>query len=559
MRSDGIYRRISAAITGILLLMMFGIFVPVYADAEETVSIYARPAEIVFPDEDEGLSASSRRWQGVSGVEITRGGRIWSTFLTGGEKEPSIENYVVYSYSDDGGKTWADPFFAIVHPDENVRTIDPSLWLAKDGSLWCMYTVASTSDPALQTGLFGGQETWRVRIENPDADAQGLRAQLESAEPEFMSKGMKFNKIISLDNGELMYFASNNPASRNIFVYVSSDNGKSFSLRSTIAGASSDGAQYSLVEPMGIQTEEGKIRVLARIQLNNGAVIDGGLGCAESEDNGHTWTAFKGNLSAPMGGTVSRFAYYKLQSGNILFVYHDSLQNDRTNLTAWLSEDGGKTFPYKLLLDGRANVSYPDVTQDGDGNIYVQYDRGRNTQSEIRLCVFSEQDIRNGYFSSDCAVRLRVSVLGSLNDITGVTTGFLRDMQANPGVAMKDIRSKLPEKVEVVASDGASYTLEGVWDLSRGSLEEGVAVLSFTATTDFIRYNLFDAHDLLTVRVHIRENTEDPSEENHLFAVVAGVIGGCVAVGAVIGVIVVLRRKKNTHAKQEKMNDRADQ
>lgn len=561
-----IYSRLTAAamLFALLVLALSCCFcsLSVLAEDDEEKSSYARPAEIVFSDNEEAdLSASSRQWQGVSGVEVTKGGRIWSTFLTGGEKEPSIENYVVYAYSDDGGKTWEDPFFAVIHPDKNTRTIDPSLWLAEDGSLWCMYTLASTSDPSLQTGLFGNQETWRIKIADPDAAAQELRAQIESAGTEFMSKGMKFNKIISLDNGELMYFASNNPASKNIFVYVSSDGGQTFSRRSVIAGAGSDGVQYSLVEPMGVQTEDGKIRMMARIQLNGGAVVDGGIGSAESSDYGRTWTAFKGNLEAPMRGTVSRFAYYKLQSGNLLFVYHDSEQNDRTNLTAWLSEDGGKTFPYKLLLDGRGNVSYPDVTQDSEGNIYVQYDRGRNTQSEIRMCIFSEQDIRNGYFSDDSEVRLRVSVLGSLKDITGVTTGFISDMQAHAGVTMKELCANLPEKIEVIASDGASYTLEGVWDLSRGSLEEGTSVLAFTATSDFIRYNLFDAHDLLTVRVHVAADGggADVPKENNLFYVVFGVTGGCIVIGAAIGITVIVRRKKKTRAKQDTRDDRFDQ
>ena len=35
----------------------------------------------------------------------------------------------------------------------------------------------------------------------------------------------------------------------------------------------------------------------------------------------------------------------------------------RNNLTAFLSEDGGKTWPYTLLLDARSGVSYPDVIE----------------------------------------------------------------------------------------------------------------------------------------------------------------------------------------------------
>ena len=49
----------------------------------------------------------------------------------------------------------------------------------------------------------------------------------------------------------------------------------------------------------------------------------------------------------------------------------------RNNLTAFISEDDGETWPYSLLLDRRNNVSYPDVKEDENGNIYVIYDRER--------------------------------------------------------------------------------------------------------------------------------------------------------------------------------------
>lgn len=519
--------------------------------AETETTSYARPADILLSGlSDTEYAAESRQWQGVSGVEVTRGGRIWSTFLTGGEREPSIENYVAYTYSDDGGLTWIDPCFVVVHPDENTRTIDPSLYLAADGSLWCMYTMASTSDPELQTGLFGNQETWRIRIGNPDADAQELRAQLQAAEPEFMSKGMKFNKIIELQNGDLMYFASNNPASKNIFVYASADGGSTFVQRGRIAGAGSDGAQYSLVEPMGVQLSDGTIRMMARIQLSGGQVVDGGLGYAESTNGGYTWTAFRGNLDAPMRGTVSRFAFYRLKSGHILFVYHDSEQNDRTRLAAWLSVDEGQTFPYKLLLDGRGSVSYPDVTQDAEGNIYVQYDRGRNAQSEIRLCIFTEQDVINGYFSSDSSVRLRVSVLGSLKDIVRVTTGFSQELSVQSGTTVQELRAVLPNEVEVVATDGETYTVGGVWEVGYGSLEEGFAILTLNANTDFIRYNLYDAHELLAVHVRVADGGGQGQGADPVLYIGLGVAGGCLATALVaVFLIVRSRRRKKMRPK----------
>jgi len=61
-----------------------------------------------------------------------------------------------------------------------------------------------------------------------------------------------------------------------------------------------------------------------------------------------------------------------------------------------LSEDDGKTWPHKLLLDERKNVSYPDSVEDEDGNIYAIYDRSRGAEKEILMARFREEDIIAG-------------------------------------------------------------------------------------------------------------------------------------------------------------------
>ena len=87
----------------------------------------------------------------------------------------------------------------------------------------------------------------------------------------------------------------------------------------------------------------------------------------------------------------------------------------RTNLGYYAktdSFDGGKTFPYELVLDDRANLSYPDLDEDDKGNLYVVYDRERNnfirlnkeTQTsdaakEILISVVTEKDIESGTLS----------------------------------------------------------------------------------------------------------------------------------------------------------------
>jgi hypothetical protein len=78
-------------------------------------------------------------------------------------------------------------------------------------------------------------------------------------------------------------------------------------------------------------------------------------------------------------------------------------------LTAYLSDDDGRSWTGGLLLDERATVSYPDGTQGADGTIFIVYDRDRRTAREILLSSFNEQDILKGRCTTS-ACRLRVVI-----------------------------------------------------------------------------------------------------------------------------------------------------
>ena len=96
----------------------------------------------------------------------------------------------------------------------------------------------------------------------------------------------------------------------------------------------------------------------------------------------------------------------------------------RDHLTALLSEDDGKTWKYKLLLDERNYVSYPDVAEGPDGYLYIVYDRERGDKKaslkdayaaarEILYAKITEADIMAGELvSSESKLRCIISKLG---------------------------------------------------------------------------------------------------------------------------------------------------
>ena len=63
-----------------------------------------------------------------------------------------------------------------------------------------------------------------------------------------------------------------------------------------------------------------------------------------------------------------------------------------------LSEDEGKTWKYKLLLDERNDISYPSGNIGLDGRVTLAYDRERTGAREILLASFTEKDIVSGSF-----------------------------------------------------------------------------------------------------------------------------------------------------------------
>ena len=118
-----------------------------------------------------------------------------------------------------------------------------------------------------------------------------------------------------------------------------------------------------------------------------------GIYYTNSSDFGKSWTPLKA-LTATGPTTSSRFYLGKLSSGNLLLIANNS--STRTKMTAFLSKDGGKTWPYKLLLDARENVSYPDADQTADGAIHVVFDRERTGAKDILYCKFTEYDLISG-------------------------------------------------------------------------------------------------------------------------------------------------------------------
>ena len=320
-----------------------------------------------------------------AGIEVTRGGRIW-TCWAGGQDGPNA--YLLASYSDDEGRNWRDPVFVIDPQAHGLKmgSRTAGLWLDPKGRLWLFFHQS--------VGNFDGScSNWFIRCDDPDNDKPTW------TKPCYIGFGASLNKAIVLKNGEWILPVSlwerwyiDKPLAdcyreldpvRGANVFVSDDEGGHWRYRGGIIFKDSCFNEHSVVE-----LQDGRLWMIARCRKEAAQSF--------SEDGGKTWqpqtTAFP--------HTNSKSIIRRLQSGAILLVRHGQdltkATSKRKEITAFLSMDDGKTWSPGLLLDERFEVSYPDIAQAPNGDIYVHYDRNRYTDAEILFARFREEDVKAG-------------------------------------------------------------------------------------------------------------------------------------------------------------------
>ena len=322
--------------------------------------------------------APQRLWQGIPGIEITKKGRIFVTFYSGGTKE-EIGNYCVIIKSDDS-LNFSEPIL-VCKKDEH-RCFDPCLWIDPLDRLWFTWSEMP------------GHSLWGAICDNPDAD------DLIWSEPFLIGHDVMMNKPTVLSTGEWLFpvavwnkgvivWQETTETERGSFAYKTADCGKTFEIlgRAEVKDRSYD-------EHMIYERQDGSLAMLVRTTY--------GIGVSYSYDKGKTWTE---GVDSLYGGPNSRFHIRRLKSGRLLLINHVNFTG-RNNLTALLSEDDGKTWKYSLLIDGRDNVSYPDMAEK-DGYLYIVYDRERggfknslkevySSAREILIAKITEDDIIAG-------------------------------------------------------------------------------------------------------------------------------------------------------------------
>ena len=317
------------------------------------------------------------------GIERTRGGRLWACWVAGGD---SPKAFFVLATSDNDGETWSNPRLVVdSHSPELPRPrsiLVGNLWTDPLGRLWLIF------DQSMD--MFDGRAgVWAAVSEEPDADVPVW------SKPRRIWHGVTLNKPTVLSTGEWMLpisldqrggfgpfkgcFSELDPL-RGANVFVSTDRGATWERRGGVKVPEPDWHEHMIVE-----RRDGSLWLLARTRK--------GIVESTSTDRGATWSK---PVSSAINHPVARFHIRRLASGRLLLVKHGATIDQherRSQLTAWLSDDDGKSWRGGLMLDERKGISYPDGFQAPDGTIYISYDRNRSSDGEILLARFTEDDV----------------------------------------------------------------------------------------------------------------------------------------------------------------------
>ena len=349
------------------------------------------------------FTSSHRVWQGIPGIARTKGGRTFVSFYSGETKE-TYGNYALVVMSE-GEDDFGEPILA-AKKEGKFRCFDPVLWIDPENRLWFIWNVMP------------GEEVWASICENPDEE------KIVWGKEFLIGRGIMMNKPLVLTTGKWLFpiaiwkldiyhdFRKSGLLPSDVaasYVYKTADNGRTFT---RLGGADVRGRSFD--EHMLIETDSGVLRMLVR--------LEDGIGESYSYDRGRNWSR---GQKTDLGGPSSRFFIKRLRSGRVLLINHYNFDK-RNNLTALLSEDGGRTFTHTLLLDGRMKVSYPDAMEANDGFIYIVYDRERGCDKasleevysnarEILTARIKEEDIIAGALVSEGSyLKKTVSKLGAL-------------------------------------------------------------------------------------------------------------------------------------------------
>lgn len=277
----------------------------------------------------------------------------------------------------------------VVSDDPARSEQNPSLFLTPQGEIWLMYTAQVSRAPE-HNPHFNLQYTAEIRrkISRDNGYTWGPTETMFSRPGSFCRQ-----KIQVLSSGRWVFgnwicFPDETRCGSDItVVQISDDQGKTW--REVEIPRSAGRVHANLIE-----TAPGELTALFRSRFADNIYI------SYSKDYGDSWTE---PVRTCLPNNNSSISAIRLQSGALALIYNALRFNDDISKTVWphqrcpvtfaISEDNGKTWPYKRIIEmgegfvGEYNdinnrrYEYPVMMQGLDGKIHAAYSWGE------RRCV----------------------------------------------------------------------------------------------------------------------------------------------------------------------------
>ena len=313
-----------------------------------------------------------------------------------GTYEGGADINVVVSRLPYGGDKWEEPIN--ITNENDFSDQNPSLFLAPNGEIWCMYTSQLGRVPGKDNMQYTAVVKRQISV---DDGKTWSKPETVFNEPGTFSR----QPIQILSNGRWIYGN-----------WICSDSENGLSGDPTAFRISDDeGKSWRKVD---MPSSNGKVHVNVVEIDDNGHLISfmrsrkaDYIYSSESFDYGDSWSIPQPTVLPNNNSSISAL---KLKSGRIAIAYnHSSAPKAYTKKGAWpglrcpitvaLSEDGGKTFPLIRSIErgegyvGDENKSnnkqyeYPYLMQDDEGMLHIAY--AYQTRRGIKWATFNEDDI----------------------------------------------------------------------------------------------------------------------------------------------------------------------
>ena len=339
----------------------------------------------------------------ITALETTVKGRLWASVLCGGD---NADGFLMLAYSDSRGKNWEESVMTLDARAEKLSVRNGVLWRSPKGEMWLFYAVFD--------GYYDGRGSmWAMNCKNPD-DAKPVWEA-----PKYLGVGIPTGRPVLGGNGEWVLpvalwsreamgylstpyiankwekpqFASpyldkytNLDSKRGAGVYISSDEGNSWSENLGVVKCANEAVAARFNNPQLFRHADGSVRMVVRASGTAWSYV------ATSRD-AKSWSEPVRFVSAP----DQDFALHRLADGKLLMVrngrFDQNLYWYPEGMYAYLSDDCGVTWYGGLRLATDITTLDPVVAEGEDGLLYISTYKEADGVAANRLFTTSVSEI----------------------------------------------------------------------------------------------------------------------------------------------------------------------